>query len=156
VTVQDIGIHAEYVSSGMGRFLWCILLVLALGGFRLHAEGQQPPAMPWLKLDGLSATRDRPLFAPDRRQPAPAAVATTPIQPASLPQESQRPQLTLMGIIEAPTATIILLRDRKTSQPLTVRSGDSIGNWRILADGLYTVKLKNGKEEIGLEMFAEP
>jgi hypothetical protein len=139
----------------MGRFLWCILLV-TLGGFRLHAESGEPPAMPWLKLDGLSATRDRPLFAPDRRQSAPAPVATTPIQPAAMPPESQGPQLTLMGIIEAPTATIILLRDRKTSQPVIVRSGDSIDNWRVSADGLYTVKLKNEKEEIGLEMFAKP
>ena len=144
----------------MGRILSCIALVI-MWSFRLHADdqlpNQQPSALPWLTLDALSATRDRPLFAADRRKPAPPPIASA--HPASVtqqPQGPQKPQLTLMGIIAAPSGTIILLRDRGTSQTLTIRSGETIGRWRVVADSDYTAKVSDGKEGFTLEMFAEP
>jgi len=146
----------------MARVAFCVILIIVCG-LRLHAEEQlpdhQPSALPWLNFDSLSATRERPLFAPDRRKspPLPAFVAPSlPIAASPAPQEEQKPQLTLMGIIVAPSETFVLLRDRRTSEELTVRSGDAVGAWRVLVDSNYAVIFKDANREFKLEMFAQP
>jgi hypothetical protein len=147
----------------MNRISWCILLLLA-GFIRAHAEGQpsdQQSALPSLKLDALTATRDRPLFSPDRRKPAPlppprVAVAPDPLaSQLAEAQASQPPDLTLTGIITDPMGTIILLR-RDSSEVVTMRSGDSVGPWRVIVDSNSSVKLADGKKEFKLEMFTPP
>ena len=147
------------------RVALCIAMVLMVA-IRLHAQeqfsdqaplDQQHAALPWLKLDDLMATRDRPLFAPDRRKPAPVVIA--PPSAAMANQASrppQKPQLTLMGIIEAPVGKLVLLRDASTSESIAVRSGERVGQWQVLAESDYTVKLTDGKREYKLEMFAVP
>ena len=56
----------------------------------------------------------------------------------------------------SPLQTLVLLRDNSTSESLTVRAGDMIGRWRVLVNSNYSVILKNGTDEIKLEMFGEP
>jgi hypothetical protein len=126
-----------------------------------HAEDQLPnerSALPWLKLDALAATRDRPLFAPSRRKPAPpppvlAVAPNLSAPPADLPR---KPQFTLQGVIVGSGETLILLQDASTSESITVRSGDTMGKWRVFANSTYSVTLRSGDEQINLEMFAEP
>ncbi|MGZ6195911.1 MAG: hypothetical protein ACXWML_11870, partial [Candidatus Binataceae bacterium] len=71
------------------------------------ARPSEPSANPlWaIPLSRLSATRDRPLFRPSRRAPAPPAAApaaalTPPAPPAA---EPERPSLTLVGAIASDT-----------------------------------------------------
>ena len=159
-TVRTTGSRAENVSGDMGRTLLCIA-VLVMWSSSLRADDQLPnqqlSALPWLTLGALSATRDRPLFARDRRKPVLPSVAPDHLASgAKPPPGAQKPQLTLVGIITAPRGTIVLLRDRSTSQFLTLRSGETIGRWRIVAISSYTAKVSDGKEEYILEMFAEP
>jgi hypothetical protein len=87
-------------------------------GFPVHAETQPPQhqsAVPSLTLDALSATRDRPLFSPDRRKPPAPAVADIRGPTTPLPRAPQKPQLTLIGIIVTTSETFVLLRDSNTS-----------------------------------------
>ena len=85
-------------------------------------------------------------------------MAVAPDRPEVTPQAQgpQKPQLMLTGIIVSPAETTVLLRDPATSELVTVHPGDTVGHWRVLVDLNYTVTLKDGPEEIKLEMFAEP
>ena len=136
--------------------LYVGLWLLFVGSFQLYAE-EQPPlersALPMLQLESLSATRDRPLFAPARRKSLPPAQAPAPSPDVA---KVQKPQLTLRGIIVSPAQTLVLLRDNSTSESVTVPAGGTIGRWQVLVDSNYGVKLKDGAEEIKLEMFAGP
>lgn len=139
---------------------WCAALVL-IWTFPLCAQ-EQPPreqsALPWLELDALSATRDRPLFAPSRRKAVPPPVLKSkPEEAREVVQQSNKPQLALTGIIASSSSeSIALLRDTSTSESIAVHSGETIGRWRVVINTDHSVKLQDGSDEIELEMFAEP
>jgi hypothetical protein len=142
----------------MRRVKWCAALVL-IWTLPLHAQEQPPKeqsALPWLELDALSATRDRPLFAPTRRKAMPPPVLQTKPEVREVVQQSRKPHLTLTGIIASSSETIALLRDTSTSESLAVHSGETIGRWRVVINADHSVKLQDGSDEIQLEMFAEP
>ena len=138
------------------RLVSAVVFVLLLSA-RLNAEElASSSAVPWLSLDSLSATRDRPLFAPNRRKPSPPRAAVGPSPSAAVSQQPKKPEFALVGIIVTGSEKIILLRDTKTSELATIRSGESLGPWQIVADSNYTVKLTDGSREFTLQMFAEP
>jgi hypothetical protein len=139
----------------MTRLLFIIWLLF---GWNLQLHAEEPPAaatsaLPSLRLESLSATRERPLFAPARRRPTPLALPVTSNPDVAKVRE---PQLTLRGIIVSPLGTRVLLRDDSTSESVTVHAGNTIGRWHVLVDSNYSVKLKDGADEIKLEMFAAP
>jgi general secretion pathway protein N len=112
-------------------------------------------ALPWLKLEDLSATRDRPLFAQSRRPPPPPVAA---IPTVSAPQKEEeapdaRPNLSLRGIIRQDASTLVVLEDNSTSESIVVRSGDSYGRWRVTAESDDSVKLADESEELRLNLF---
>ena len=163
---QATGTRAGFVSHTMRHFI-CLIAFAVWWGHCAYA--QQPAqnespkeansALPWLKLEALSATRERPLFAPDRRKPSPppvARAAPNPAESAVKVQVQQKPQLQLTGIVVSPAQTIVLLRNSVTSRSVKTHSGESVGPWRVLVDSNYTVILKNGRRAFKLEMFAEP
>jgi len=155
-----IGTRGTCAKRQIGRTASCIVAVITWS-FCVYADDHLPnerSALPWLKLDALTATRDRPLFAPSRRKPPPpppVAAVNAPAPPQEAQQQQKR-QLTLQGIIKDPLETLILLRDASTSESITVRSGETVGKWRVFADSSYSVTLKDGAEELKLEMFALP
>jgi len=151
----------------MRRAKWCVALVL-LWGLPVRAQVASPneqSALPWLHLDALSATRDKPLFAPSRRKAAPPAKASPP-PPVEVKEEirqsredvqhSRKPQLVLTGIIASTSQSVALLRDTNTSESIAVRSGETIGRWRVLVDTDHSVKLQDDSDEVELEIFDEP
>jgi general secretion pathway protein N len=119
------------------------------------AGQDQGRVLPWLKLEDLSATRDRPLFAPDRRPPPLPPVAAPPAVSVAQPEEvpDTRPNLSLKGIIRQDSAILIVLEDNATSESIIVRSGDSYGRWRVIAESDDSVKLADGSEELRLTLF---
>jgi general secretion pathway protein N len=150
----------------MVRLVVYIVLTLVMTSSNcLHAQDQprdrlpnEPlSALPGLNLDSLSATRERPLFAPDRRKPAPPPVAAVvPVHPQAAPQPPQQAKLELTGVIVSPLETIVLLRDPATSESVTVHPGEKVGRWLVSVDANDNVTLKDGVEVLKLEMYPEP
>ena len=151
----------------MDRLAFCIVLVLVMmwsnclhaqEPSKNHSPNESHSALPWLNLESLSSTRERPLFARDRRKPVPPSVSAVPGHREAVlqVQAPQKPNLQLTGIIQSPSETIVLLRDPATSEFVTVHPGETVGRWRVLMDSNYIVTLKDGAEEIRLEMYPEP
>jgi hypothetical protein len=112
-------------------------------------------ALQWLKLEELSATRERPLFAPNRRPTPPPPVTTAPVVSASEKEEVQEatPRLSLTGIIRQGATILVVLEDAASSSSVVVRSGDSYGRWRVSAESDHSVKLADGSQELRLRLF---
>ncbi len=150
----------------MIRFTVYIVLTLAMMWSNCaHAQDQPQDnlpngplsALPWLNLDSLSATRERPLFAPDRRKPAPPpVVAAVPVHPEAARQAPRQAKLELTGVIVSGLETIVLLRDPATSESVAVHPGEKVGRWLVSVDTNDNVTLKDGDEELRLEMYPEP
>jgi hypothetical protein len=139
---------------------WCAALAL-IWTFPLYAQEQPPKeqsAVPWLELDALSATRDRPLFAPGRRKavPPPMVLQSKPEEVREEVQQSRKPHLALTGIIASSSQSIALLRDTSTSESIAIHSGETIGRRRVVINTDHSVKLQDGSDEIELQMFPEP
>jgi hypothetical protein len=133
------------------------LIALAAVLFAVAALAQQSvpvsqSALPWLKLGDLAATRERPLFAPNRRPPeGPAPEASE--EEAAAPQAPPGPAFALKGIIIQQSETLVLLDDMTTSRSVVVRSGENYGRWRVVAESANSVNLADGAEQIHLELF---
>jgi len=103
------------------------------------AEKTERPAEPsgnplWaVPLSALAATRDRPLFTPSRRPPAPAIagpVAPAPVAaPAPAPAEPDRPQLTLVGAIAGQNDGIAVFLDQTNNNVVRLRTGQDHLGW---------------------------
>jgi general secretion pathway protein N len=117
-----------------------------------RAEDHRPSALPWLKLEDLSATRERPLFAPTRRRAPPAPPKAVTVV-AEHPPET--PRMVLTGIIVKPSETIVVLRNVATSESISLRSGESVGAWRVEAQNDHSVILTDGTQQFTLEMFTD-
>ena len=108
-------------------------------------------ALPQLKLEDLTATRDRPLFVLDRRPlpppPPPAQVINIPTGPP----KKRTP--VLRGIIVSSLSTIVLLQEAGSSDSIIVNSGDTFGPWKVVAETDHSVSLTEGDEKISLDMF---
>jgi general secretion pathway protein N len=116
------------------------------------ASGRAQEAGASLKLDDLSATREMPLFAPDRRPkpPPPAAPATAAQQPVAPPA-----RFALRGIIDEGSQTFVLLQDAGTSESVLVPAGGTVGEWKVTVENDHSVTLSGAGEPIHLEMFAD-
>ena len=101
--------------------------------------GQQPEAHPdtsaahpfasplaALPFDRLSATRDRPLFSPTRRPPAPVPIVAAPPPPPSPP-----PDLALLGIVMDGEEARAVVRAGPAAKILRVGIGDDIDGWKV-------------------------
>ena len=84
-------------------------------------------------LSTLTATRERPLFTPSRRAPAPAVagpVAAAPAPPpAPPPAEPERPQLVLVGAIANGSEGIAVFLDQATNNVIRLRTGQDHSGW---------------------------
>jgi hypothetical protein len=96
-------------------------------------------------LDRLSDTRERPLFAPNRRKPPPEVVAA-PVE-APPPPPPAPPKLSLFGIVQDDHGARAIVKpaagdDDKT---LGLRIGDHVEGWSVTA--IDTTKLTLSLEE---------
>ena len=84
-------------------------------------------------LRSLSATRERPIFSPSRRPPAPAIVAapyTPPARPpAPKPVEPDHPLLSLVGTIVGGGGGIGVFVDQATKSVVRLRTGQGHDGW---------------------------
>ncbi|MGP8123710.1 MAG: hypothetical protein ACLP8B_24700, partial [Xanthobacteraceae bacterium] len=86
-----------------------------------------------IPLGQLSVTRDRPLFSPVRRRPAPAVanVVVAPPPPAPKPAAPERPQLALVGTIIGTTDKLCVFLDQTTKVAVRLRMGESHQGWTL-------------------------
>jgi general secretion pathway protein N len=81
-------------------------------------------------LSSLSATRERPIFRPSRRQPAPAVLGqprVEPVIPAATPA-AERPQLVLVGAVVGETDGIAVFLD-SSKTVIRLRMGQDYSGW---------------------------
>jgi general secretion pathway protein N len=123
------------------------------------AEVTIPPATPnasaerplsanplWaMPLAQFSVTRERPLFTPSRRPPAPPAAAVTVAKVVvPKPKEPEQPQLSLVGTIASDEDKFGIFVDQATKNVLRLRIGEDFQGWKLQSvQGRETTFQKN-------------
>lgn len=136
------------------------VLVDANGKEIAFDEGAAPAAapalsaFPWLRLDDLTATRERPLFTPGRTPPArPAAVVAEPEPEEPEPEpvaESEPPPLRLAGVVASGSVTVAMLEDEDSREVVRLAPGQSVSDWVLVAVEPRAVTLRQGEREVRL------
>lgn len=118
----------------------------------------QPPVTGnplWAKpLNRLTATRERPLFAPTRRPPA-VAVAPQPVvapPPPPKPVEPEKPQLSLLGTVAGSREKIGLFVDSTTKSVVRLKAGEIHKGWTLRDVNPREVELARGLDTAVLSM----
>lgn len=128
-----------------------------------HAPAAGPPQRTlgdnplWaIPLARLTATRERPLFAPTRRPPAVAPVAmpvAPPPGPPPKPPEPETPQLSLLGTIIG-AEKIGLFLDAGSKSVVRLRAGENHNGWTLRAVERRRVELARGLDQAVLDLPA--
>lgn len=105
-----------------------------------------------LPLKQFSVTRERPIFSPSRRPPAPAPVYVAPVavrQPAK-PPEPEHPTIALAGtIIGTDGYRVAVFRDTSTQDVLRLRVGENYRGWVVRLISPREARLvKNGDQAL--------
>jgi general secretion pathway protein N len=87
-------------------------------------------------LESLSATRNRPIFAPSRRPPPPpvlASASSRPAPPPPKPAEPDRPLLSLVGTVIGEGESVGVFQDEATKTVVRLRVGEGYTGWILRA-----------------------
>jgi hypothetical protein len=120
------------------------------------AQGTQGPLTnPLLiqSLQHLSATLERPLFAPNRRKAnlppsLPVSIAAAPTQRPSGP-----PNVILIGVVSDGQGRFAVVRADGAVKETRVRVGDNIESWRVSQIAERELTLASGDRELSVAMF---
>jgi general secretion pathway protein N len=85
-----------------------------------------------IPLSALTATRERPIFLPSRRAPAPAVAGPPPVVATPVvapPAAPDRPSLTLVGAVIGTNEGIAIFLDTSTNNVVRLRTGEGHGGW---------------------------
>jgi general secretion pathway protein N len=129
----------------------------------LGAE-KAPPGMPaadvpavanplWgIPLTSLTATRDRPLFTPSRRPPAPVVPPTAIVEPpktVAVPVESEKPPLSLVGIVAGTADGFAVFISNSTRDIVRLKTGEGHEGWILRSvQGREAVLEKNRRTAV--------
>jgi general secretion pathway protein N len=85
-----------------------------------------------MPLKQFSVTRERPIFLPSRRPPAPVASAVTVAKVVvPRPKEPEPPQLSLVGTISGDDARFGIFVDQATKNVLRLKVGEDFQGWQL-------------------------
>jgi hypothetical protein len=117
----------------------------------VHA-GQSTPDNPVAaqSLERLSATRERPLFSPTRRPPAPPPAPVAISRPAPVPPPP--PNVALFGIVTDAQGPFAMVRIG-AGKILRLRPGDDVAGWRVGAIEPRRLTLSNGARSASFDLF---
>jgi general secretion pathway protein N len=131
-------------------------------------EHSDNPLWP-IPLKSLSSTRDRPLFTPSRRPPAPPApnVEPVPTMVVSPPAAPQSPRLELIGLVAGKRNRVAVFVDEVTREVVRLRPNEGHDGWILRSiDGRAAIlekrpftailRLPAAGGEQKLEIFPEP
>lgn len=111
-----------------------------------------------IPLKELAATRERPIFSPSRRAPAPAA-ATAPYVPSPQPvkpAEPERPQLSLVGTIAGDKEGFGIFLDRSASTVFRLKTGEQYKGWFLREVRSRETVLEKGDKTATLALPVPP
>jgi general secretion pathway protein N len=99
-----------------------------------------------IPLSALSATRERPIFSPSRRPPAPAvfAVAAELPKPVPAPPEPTRPPLVLVGTVVGEFQQIGIFLEETTKEMVRLAMGEEHGGWVLRSVDRSGVQFERG------------
>ena len=118
-----------------------------------RAAPKAPPVMPtgnplWtIPLSQLAVTRDRPIFSPSRRPPAPvvaAPVYVPPPAPRVAKAEPERPPLTLVGTIAGENDAIAVFVLQGTGTTIRLHPNESHEGWVLRSVQGREARLEKG------------
>jgi hypothetical protein len=85
-----------------------------------------------MPLKKFTVTRDRPIFLPSRRAPAPpASIVTVAKVVVPKPKEPEQPQLSLVGTISGDDARFGIFVDQATKNVLRLKVGEDFQGWEL-------------------------
>jgi hypothetical protein len=145
------------VGFALGSFLMIAAAVVATAEAQTKDQAQLTAPVPALlsplaeySLDRLSATRERPLFSPNRRPPPPP-----PVIVATRPPPAPPPNVTVLGIVmDAEEARAIV--QTGGSEVRRVRIGDDIGGWKVVQIEQRLLVLSLDNRSASFTMFGSP
>jgi general secretion pathway protein N len=125
------------------------------GAMRAGREARGNPL--WaIPLKSLTATRERPIFLPSRRAPAPPVIAGPP--PAAAPPppppapEPERPRLSLVGAVVGDSEGIAIFLDQSNQGIIRLRTGENHLGWTLSAVKGREATLQKGRETMQLAL----
>jgi hypothetical protein len=149
--------------DGMSHFrqLGVIASVFLFGSIALAADAASPAdqsgaglenPLASRTLDILSATRDRPLFAPSRRPPQPPAAVYRLAEAA--PIAVPPPSVVLLGIVTEGSGAHAMVRTDASDKVVRARLGDQIGGWKVTEIEPRRLVLSNDNRSVSFALFA--
>jgi general secretion pathway protein N len=86
-----------------------------------------------MPLKQFTVTRERPIFLPSRRPPAPppSAVTVAKVVAPPKPKEPEQPQLSLVGTISGDDARFGIFVDQATKAVLRLKEGEDFQGWQL-------------------------
>jgi general secretion pathway protein N len=99
-----------------------------------------------IPLKTLNATRERPIFLPSRRAPAPAVAGAPPPPPVPPPAEPDRPRLALVGAVSGESDGIAVFMDEATRDIVRLRTGENHAGWILRSVRGREATLEKGPE----------
>jgi general secretion pathway protein N len=119
------------------------------------AKEHQPRGNPlWaVPLSVLSATRERPIFLPSRRPPAPVIANTrseTP-KPSAVPPP-ERPRFALVGAVTGENEAIAVFLDQATNGVIRLRMGQDHDGWVLSSVNGRTATLQKDQKTFVLNL----
>lgn len=107
-------------------------------------------------LTSLTATRDRPLFLPTRRAPAPAvpSVAPAQVKPVAAPPPAgpEKPEFSLVGVISGAAEGIAIFSDDTSRDVFRLRTGEAYKGWILRAVRGREAVLEKNQQNAVLEI----
>ena len=104
-----------------------------------------------IPLSALAATRNRPLFTPSRRPPAPIVAnvpppAPRPPPPPPPPAVPEHPNLTLVGTVAGENEGVAVFLDQGTHDTVRLRTGEGHSGWILQSVERSTAILQKGDQ----------
>ena len=130
-----------------------LFLVLGLTAAVAAAAAPRNP-LDAVRLEDLSATRARPLFAPTRRPDPPPAAPIAPVAPAPVAATPEPPPFELIGAIVGPHQSYAVMRRPGSEKATRYRLGEDADGWRVGAVGFRSVTLERGGRTKSLALAA--
>ncbi len=104
-----------------------------------------------IPLKTLSATRERPLFTPSRRPPAPVIAGPPPPQPVAAAPPTpapEKPRFSLVGAIVGEGESIAVLLDEGTRDIIRLKTGENHAGWVLRSVRRREATLEKGRESM--------
>ena len=134
-----------------------LLLLLTSAALAEDAPDHPPkseltnPLSSW-SLDRLSATRERPLFAPSRRPPPPPP--PPPVARRIEAPPPPPPNVVLLGIVTEEDGARAMVRADGSSKVVRARLGDEIGGWKVTLIEPRRLTLTSDDRSVSFALFA--